>query len=191
MGRPVTKSELLSAAAENYEEMNKMISSMTEKELSTPFDFPGKKEAHWTRDRNVRDILVHLYEWHMLLLNWVRANQKGEEQTFLPEPYNWKTYGAMNVEFWKKHQGTSLEQAVEMLAGSHREVMKLAESFSNEELFTKGAFKWVGSSTLGSYFVSNTSSHYAWAMKKLKAHRKNCGQNSKIRYTSARGQDEA
>ena len=191
MGRPVTKSELLSAAAENYEEMNKMISSMTEKELSTPFDFPGKNEAHWTRDRNVRDILVHLYEWHMLLLNWVRANQKGEEQTFLPEPYNWKTYGAMNVEFWKKHQGTSLEQAAEMLAGSHREVMKLAESFSNEELFTKGAFKWVGSSTLGSYFVSNTSSHYAWAMKKLKAHRKNCGQNSKICYTGARGQDEA
>lgn len=52
MGRPVTKSELLSAAAENYEEMNKMISSMTEKELSTPFDFPGKKEAHWTREAN-------------------------------------------------------------------------------------------------------------------------------------------
>ena len=44
MGRPVTKSELLSAAAENYEEMNKMISSMTEKELSTPFDFPGKMD---------------------------------------------------------------------------------------------------------------------------------------------------
>ena len=140
---------------------------------------------HWTRDRNVRDILVHLYEWHVLLLNWVRANQKGEEQTFLPEPYNWKTYGTMNVEFWKKHQGTSLEQAAEMLAGSHREVMELLETFSNEDLFTKGAFKWVGSSTLGSYFVSNTSSHYAWAMKKLKAHRKNCGQNYKIRYSGS------
>ncbi|MDE5588920.1 MAG: ClbS/DfsB family four-helix bundle protein, partial [Acetatifactor sp.] len=73
MGRPVTKSELLSAAAENYEKMNELISSLTERELSTPFDFPGKKEAHWQRDRNLRDILVHLYEWHMLLLEWVRA----------------------------------------------------------------------------------------------------------------------
>jgi len=52
--------------------------------------------------------------------------------------------------------------------------MKLAETFSNEELFSKGVYKWVGGSTLGSYFVSATASHYDWAMKKLKAHRKNC-----------------
>ena len=61
-----------------------------------------------------------------------------------------------------------------MLAESHAKVMALAETFSNEELFSKGAFPWVGGSTLGSYFVSNTSSHYDWAMKKLKAHKKNC-----------------
>ncbi|WP_414437359.1 hypothetical protein [Clostridium perfringens] len=27
---------------------------------------------------------------------------------------------------------------------------------------------------MGSYFFSATASHYDWAMKKLKAHRKNC-----------------
>lgn len=182
MGRPVTKSELLSAAAENYEKMNELISSLTEKELSTPFDFQGKKEAHWRRDKNLRDILVHLYEWHRLLLEWVRANQQGENKSFLPEPYNWKTYGDMNVEFRDKHRNTTLEQAKEMLVKSHREVMELAETFTNDELFTKGVFKWVGGSTLGSYFVSNTSSHYDWAMKKLKAHRKNCGQDTRIHY---------
>lgn len=180
MGRPVTKSELLTAAEENFEKLNEWIASLTERELTTPFDFPDKKEAHWKRDRNVRDILVHLYEWHMLLLDWVRANQRGEAKSFLPESYNWKTYGSMNLEFWKKHQQTTLEQAEEMLAKSHREVMDLAETFTNDELFTKGCFKWVGGSTLGSYFVSNTSSHYDWAMKKLKAHRKNCDQNPRI-----------
>ena len=36
------------------------------------------------------------------------------------------------------------------------------------------SLKWVSGSTLGSYFISSTSSHYDWAMKKLKAHRKNC-----------------
>ncbi len=74
---------------------------------------------------------------------------------------------------WKKHQNTSLEEAKDMLEKSHHEVMQLAETFSNEELFTKGVFPWVGGSTLGSYFISNTSSHYNWALKKLKAHRKN------------------
>ena len=78
------------------------------------------------------------------------------------------------MEFWKKHQSTSLEDAKIMFQQSHNEVMKLAETFSNEELFSKGVYNWVGGSTLGSYFVSATASHYDWAMKKLKAHRKNC-----------------
>ena len=140
MGRPTTKTDLLTAAAANYEKLNILVSGLTEKEL----------------------------------LNWVYSNQNGDNKPFLPEPYNWKTYGDMNMEFWKKHQSTSLEDAENMLQKSHNEVIKLAETFSNEELFSKGVYKWVGGSTLGSYFVSVTASHYDWAMKKLKAHRKNC-----------------
>lgn len=177
MSRPVTKPELLSAAVKKYEEMNKLISSLSEKELETAFDFTkmkSKKEAHWGRDKNLRDILIHLYEWHQLLLNWVSANEKGEERPFLPATYNWRTYGEMNVTFWKKHQNTTLEEAKRMLEKSHSEVMALAERLTDEELFTKDAFKWTGGNMLGSYFVSATSSHYDWAMKKLKAHRKNC-----------------
>lgn len=180
MGRPTTKTDLINAAAENYEKLNRMIDGLTEKELQTPFDFSGsktKKEAHWKRDKNLRDILIHLYEWHQLLLDWVRANHiHGDDKPFLPQPYNWKTYGDMNVEFWKKHQNTTLEEAKSMLKKSHEEVMRLVETFTNEELFSKGAFPWVGGSALGSYFVSNTSSHYDWAMKKLKAHKKNCAE---------------
>ena len=165
------------AAKENYEKLNLLISKMTEEELNTPFDFSEdekKKEAHWKRDKNLRDVLIHLYEWHQLVLNWVHFNQKGEEKSFLPEAYNWKTYGDMNVEFWKKHQNTSLEDAMKMLHKSHVDVLALAEKFTSEELFSKGVYKWTVGSTLGSYFVSATSSHYDWAMKKLKAHQKNC-----------------
>ena len=177
MSRPTSKSDLMTAAADNYRKLNTLIDGLTEKELTTEFDFAAdekKKEAHWKRDKNLRDVLIHLYEWHQLLLSWVQANQNGEEKPFLPRPYNWKTYGEMNVFFWKKHQNTSLEEAKEMLDQSHREIMQLAETFSNEELFSKGVYKWVGGSALGSYFVSNTSSHYDWAMKKLKAHIKSC-----------------
>lgn len=184
MARPTTKTDLLNAASGNYEKMNTLIAAMTEQELSTAFDFTDdekKKEAHWKRDKNLRDILVHLYEWHQLLLNWVRSNQSGDAKPFIPEPYNWKTYGDMNVVFWKKHQETTLEAAKEMLANSHKEVLALAKNFTNEKLFSKGVYQWVGGSTLGSYFVSVTSSHYDWAMKKLKAHKK------KIHYVSERG----
>lgn len=175
MGRPTTKTELMNAAESSYAKMNEFISSMTDEELSTPFDFSGderKTEAHWKRDKNLRDVLIHLYEWHQLLLHWISANRNGESVPFIPKPYNWKTYGKMNVKFWEKHQDTSLKEAKEMLMISHEAVMKEAEAFTNEELFTKNTFKWVGGSSLGSYFISVTASHYDWAVKKLKAHRK-------------------
>lgn len=176
MARPTTKSDLLHAAHGHYQQLNQLIARLTAAELSIPFDFSTdqrKKEAHWQRDKNLRDVLIHLYEWHRLLLGWVETNQNGENKPFIPAPYNWKTYGAMNIVFWQQHQNTPLEKATDMLNQSHQAVLNLAGRFTNDELFTKGAFKWVGGSTLGSYFISATSSHYDWARKKLIAHQKN------------------
>ena len=48
--RSTTKNDLMTAAKENYEKLNLLISKMTEQELNTPFDFSKdekKKEAHW------------------------------------------------------------------------------------------------------------------------------------------------
>lgn len=177
MSRPTTKADLLNASAANWEKVNTIISSMTEKELETPLDFSGdlkKKEAHWRRDKNIRDILIHLHEWHQLLIQWIQSNRAGEDKPFLPAPYNWRTYGEMNTAFWQKHQTTPLEEAKKMVTQSHETLMILAQEFTNEELFSKDVFSWVGGSTLGSYFVSTTASHYDWAAKKLKAHVKNC-----------------
>lgn len=151
------------------------ITSLTKKELDTEFDFsddPKKTERHWGRDKNLRDIYIHLYEWPNFY--WIRSKQtkNGEEKPFIPEPYSWKTYGDMNVEFWQKHQNTSLEDAQKMFEKSHAEVLKLAEQYTNEQLFGRGVYSWVNTD-LGSYFVSVMPSHYDWAIKKLKAHRKN------------------
>ena len=99
MPRPTTKAELTAVANEQYSKLWKLIDSMSEEEQTAAFVFED-------RDKNIKDILVHLYEWHQLLLNWVNLNQNGDTKPFLPEPYNWKTDAGMNVEFWKKHQGT-------------------------------------------------------------------------------------
>ena len=175
MARPQTKEELLKAADEQFDKLWKLLDAMSAEEQNVNFDFgdvSGEKEAHWKRDRNVRDVLVHLYEWHQLLLAWIKANQKGENKAFLPEPYTWKTYGDMNIGFWEKHQNTSLDDAKKMLTKSYAEVLKLVGTFSNEELFEKKHFAWTGTTSLGSYCVSATSSHYDWAIKKLKRHAK-------------------
>lgn len=57
---------------------------------------------------------------------------------------------------------------------SHNDVLALIEGFSDEELFTKVAYRWTAGSTLGAYFISSTASHYDWAIKKLRAHQRKC-----------------
>lgn len=175
MTRATTKSDLKESANEQFTKLWQLIDSMSEEPQRAAFNFGDEflhkhKEAHWDRDKNLRDVLIHLYEWHRLLLNWISANQNDETKPFLPAPYNWKTYGQMNVAFWEKHQNTSFEDSRELLKKSHVDTMALIETFSNDELFEKKHFPWTGSSTLGSYCVSATSSHYDWAMKKIKAH---------------------
>ena len=177
MPRPKSKDELMKASAENYAKLMDLIARMSETQLNTTFDFSGdagRKEAHWSRDKNVRDVLIHLYEWHCLMLRFPKANEgvtdKKHAISILPPEYSWKTYGAMNVMFWKRHQNTSLESAKALLAQSHKDVLALAERYTDEELFTRGYFPWTGDVELGSYFVSNMSSHYDWAIKKIKAH---------------------
>lgn len=109
MARPTNKTELIAYAQQEYAKLLKLISEMPDQNISFNFVLnPSMKEAHWKRDKNLRDVLVHLYEWHQLLLNWIKANQAGDAQPFLPAPYNWRNYGQMNIEFWQKYQSTSL-----------------------------------------------------------------------------------
>jgi hypothetical protein len=165
MPRPTNKEQLQKASEDNFNKLFSLINSMNKEQQEQSFSFED-------RDKNVRDVLVHLYEWHQLLLHWVASNLAGNNVNFLPEPYNWKTYPQMNIEFWKKHQNTPLEKAVKLLEESHLETMKLIDTFSQEQLFTKKYFPWTGTTNLGSYFISSTSSHYDWAMKKIKKHQK-------------------
>lgn len=161
MARATTKEELKLASETNFDKLFFLIESLTPDEQIREF-------KNQDRDRNIRDILIHLYEWHQLLLKWVKSNQAGNALSFLPAPYNWRNYPEMNVEFWKKHQITPYKESVKLLKDSHAEVMKLINSFLDEELFEKKHFSWTGTTSLGSYCVSSTSSHYDWAIKKIK-----------------------
>ncbi len=151
MPRPKTKIELQQQSAQNFDAIFALINVMSDEEQNKSFAFED-------RDKNIRDILVHLYEWHQLFIIWVKANKAGAKQAFLPEPYNFKTYPKMNIEIWKKHQKTAFDESIKMVKQSHQDVMEIIDRFSNEELFTKKYYDWTGTTSLGSYAISATSS---------------------------------
>jgi len=179
MTRPTTKADLVSAATDQFDKLWKMIDSMSEEEQNAAFDFGedfDKKEAHWKRDKNLRDVLIHLYEWHQMVKGWhYEGTVKGGMPAVPGEGYTWMTLPDLNQRIWARYQDVPLADSKSMLRVSHAEIMGLIESHTDDELFSKGVYKWTKTSTLGAYFISSTSSHYEWAMTKIKLHKKTYG----------------
>lgn len=161
MARPKTKQELLTQSNDNYIKLLDFVHGLSPEELEK--EFP---EGYL--NRNVRDVLAHLYEWHLMVISWYEVGMKGDKPDIPAKGYNWRTTPDLNREIWKKYSNTPLAEVKELFKNSHDKVRKLIQKHSNEELFERKKYPWTGNNAMGAYFVSATSSHYDWALKLIK-----------------------
>lgn len=164
MPKPRTKTELLDLSQKNFEKLYTLVDSFSEKKQLA--DFP-----EGTLNRNIRDVFTHLHEWHLMFLEWYEIGMAGEKPAMPAKGYTWKMNAELNQMIWKKYQSVSFPDARKRLNSSHLKLKKLIEKHSEEELFTKKKFHWTGSTSLGAYLISATSSHYDWAFKLIKKHK--------------------
>jgi hypothetical protein len=175
MSKITTKQELLTAIEDGYTKLNDQIGKMTAEEITAHFSFvadPKKCGVRWQYDCCLRDLLIHIYEWQVLQRFFVQNIREGHPKDYLPDEYR-KCYHEMDKMLVEKHQNTSLEEAQRRLQQTHKEMLDLAESFTEEELFTKGYYKNTYTTSMAAYFESVTSSPYAQAVKLLQTHQKN------------------
>ncbi len=166
MTRPTNKKELIEMSNKNYKSMFELINSFEKSEIENgKIPFPD-------RDKNMRDILAHLHHWHIMMLKWYKVGMSGEKPDMPAKGYTWKTTQDLNYKIWEMYQDKSYLEIVKMINKSFDDVQKIIISHSDDELFTKKKYGWTGSTSLGSYLVSATSSHYDWAMKKIKKYMK-------------------
>lgn len=176
MANPKNKQELLASITDGYAKLCEQIAKMSDEEKSMPFDFaadPKKCGVRWQYDRCLRDLLIHLHEWQVLMREFVQNIREGHPKDYLPDEYR-RHYHEMDKMLVEKHQKTPLEEATSLLQQTQDEMLSLADSFSEEELFTKGYYKNTYTTTMAAYFVSVTTSPYGQAVKLLKTHQKNC-----------------
>ena len=165
MPRPKTREELLDLSEKNYTKLLDFIDALTAEEQQKEF-------PKGTLNRNIRDVLMHLHHWHLMMLQWYEIGMKGEKPAMPAEGYTWKTVPELNRWIWEKYQALSLDDARKRLQTSYDEVRKIIENHNQEELFEKKRYKWTGSTSLGAYLISATSSHYDWALKLIKKAKK-------------------
>ena len=102
---------------------------------------------------------------------FVQNIRDGQPKDYLPDEYR-KNYHEMDRMLVERHQSTSLDEAKRLLEQTHHEMMDLADSFTDEQLFRKGVFKTTYTTTMAAYFASVTTSPYGQATKLLKTHLK-------------------
>ena len=181
MPKPTNKRELIASMQDGYEKLYEQINKLSAESAAAPFNFPANTKkcgVRWMYDRCLRDLLAHLHEWQVLMRVFVQNIREGNPRDFLPDEYR-KNYHEMDKMIVEKHQGTNLEEAKSLLEKTHQEMLNLADTFSDEELFSRGVYKCTYTTTMAAYFESVTTSPYSQAVKLLKTHQKSLRKNDR------------
>ncbi len=159
MARPTDKAQLLAVAQRQYENLIALVDSFSPHEQQMEFLFAD-------RDRNIRDVLGHLHEWHHLMAEWDRVGTtEGRIPSIPKEGYTWETLTELNRAIWEKCQAMDLATTRRRLAQSRAWMLELIQEHTNDELFIGASYPWTIKYSLGSYFDACTAEHYEWAME--------------------------
>lgn len=165
MPRPKNKEQLLEFSQSNYNKLLALIDNLPKKEQEREF-------VEGTMNRNIRDVLAHLHHWHLMMKEWYDIGTTGQKPDMPAKGYTWKGTPQLNRKIWEDYQRFTLVECRAWLEESYLLVRNIINERSDEELFEKKRYPWTGSTSLGAYLISATSSHYDWALKMIKKGRK-------------------
>jgi hypothetical protein len=164
MPRPTDKASLLELSEKNLGKLTSFIAALPEDLRHRRYENDELND----RDRTIADVICHLHEWHMMMVSWYDVGMSGGKPAIPAEDVTWKTLPVLNRRIFERYEGTELSEALKLLQESHKKVMDLIQKHSDEELFTKKRYAWTGTTSLGAYMISATSSHYDWALKTMR-----------------------
>ena len=78
------------------------------------------------------------------------------------------TRSALNEAIWLRTRDDTWEEVLARLADSHDRIRTVIAGYDDGALFEKRCWAWTGSTSVGSYAVSATTSHYDWAAKLIR-----------------------
>ncbi len=153
--------------------MEQNFQAMWQEVESIPADF--RLAAGACEEWSVKDILAHLDAWHDMFLLWEREGSAGRKPDMPAPGFTWKDTPALNEAIWERTRYDGYDDVCNRLRSTYDEVRSIVESYDNEDLFTKRRYKWTGSTSVGSYAVSATSSHYDWARQLIRKYKMSLG----------------
>lgn len=158
MPRPTNKRDLLDAIERERGALDALLDAVAPARMGEP-----GVVGEWS----AKDVVAHLVAWEQLALGWYRTGLRGETPALPAAGFKWNETPRLNRQIFEEHRDLPLDEVLAQYRASHREIVGVVASLSDEDLFTPGRFAWTRKNTLGTYFVSATSSHYLWARTRI------------------------
>jgi hypothetical protein len=159
MPQPTAKQALIEAAQTERAALEKLLTTLTPEQMTQP-----RTIGDWA----AKDVLAHLIEWEQMVIRWYQAGTKRKVPAVPSEEFNWAQLPQLNHTIYLRYCDVDLAEIQKQFRASYKKVMKTIESIPEQELFTKGQYKWTRNNLLAAYFVSATSSHYRWARTEIR-----------------------
>ncbi len=159
MSRPKSKEDLLNTIPLERQKLISVLENLQDEQMTQP----GVCE-NWS----VKDILAHLYAWEQMVLSWYRAGVRGEIVKTPAEDLKWSETPILNQRIYEQYRDIPLSEMQKKFAESYAEIVSVIETIPEEALITPKFYAWTNTTTLLSYFVSATSSHYHWAYDEIR-----------------------
>jgi hypothetical protein len=159
MSRAATKKQLLEDMEVEHKALEQLLAGLTPEQITQP-GIVGEWSA--------KDVLAHLLEWQCMVLKWYTAGIQGKIIPIPAEGLNWAQIPLLNQRIYETYRDMPLADIQKQFKASHKKILSTIQGLSEKELFTRGHYAWTKNNTLGTYFVSSTSSHYVWARQNIK-----------------------
>jgi uncharacterized protein (TIGR03083 family) len=159
MPRPVNKAQLLETMQKEHQALDQALAPLTSEQISAV-----SRATQWS----IKDVLAHLTAWEQMCLGWYKAGRRGQTPPLPAKGYNWAQLPALNQHILETHRDSPLDDIRRKYRASYQQMLKTVQALAEEELFTPGRYAWTNKNLLAAYFISATSSHYAWARKEVR-----------------------
>lgn len=151
------QAELLKLIAESHDQMERLLASMDERQLTQPGVYDNL---------SVKDILAHLSAWERLADDWIGAGLCGERPVvYTPgfevnDPDDEAIMHLLNDHIYQENRDRPLAEVLTQFRATHFHTLELVQALSEIDLNDPNRFDWCNSRPLWTLIAVNTYEHY-------------------------------
>lgn len=165
MPTPETQIALQAAAMRAFRNLEAVFDAIPPSERDAPFRDRDR------RDRDLQDVLDHVFAWHELLLGWIAGIERGETPAYPAEGFSWSELDELNLSLRDRTRTRGgAERAFARLQGSHAVALAKVGALDADVLFDATRFPWLGG-PLAEPVHECLGGHYDWAVGAIGAAR--------------------